>query len=291
MTEIPLPLSNPDFDRLAERRSDTDWFERQRRAENSRLLLFGETGPLLDAGSATPRLLRHPARELAVPAEHPLVLLGRQHDTVLFAAHAPESVAGSPTELREAALHLPAGEAALAAYGHAMLHWHVMHRHCGRCGAPTRSRDAGHRRECPACGRMLFPRTDPAIIVRVTSNDDAILLGRQANWDPDRYSVIAGFLEPGESAEQAVAREVFEETGIPVTDIRYCQSQPWPFPGTLMLGFSARATGNEITLHDGELETARFFSRDELLALVAEDRIRLPWRLSISRYLIDDWLT
>lgn len=291
MADIPLPLSNPDFDRLTERRADADWLERQRRAENSRLLLFGESGPLLDTGSASPRLLRQPARELAIPAEHPLVLLGRQHDAILFAAHAPETVSGTPTGLREAALHLPADEAALAAYGHAMLHWHTMHRHCGRCGAPTRSREAGHRRECPACGRMLFPRTDPAIIVRVTSAEDAILLGRQANWEPGRYSVIAGFLEPGESAEEGVAREVFEETGVRVTDVRYRHSQPWPFPGTLMLGFSARAIDHAITLHDGELETARFFSRDELLALVAEEKILLPWRLSISRYLIDEWLT
>jgi NAD+ diphosphatase len=189
------------------------------------------------------------------------------------------------SELRPLASELPAGEAGLLAYARALHLWRANHRYCSRCGAPMRSIHAGHVRHCSACAYESYPRIDPAIIVLV-HDGDAVLLGRKADWKPGRYSTIAGFVEPGESLEDAVRREVFEETGIAPGHISYHSSQPWPFPASLMLGFTARATVATPVLHDGELEDARWFSRDDL----AGGAITLPPPESISRRLIDGWL-
>jgi len=188
-------------------------------------------------------------------------------------------------ELRPLANELEPAEAGLVAYARALQLWHANHRFCGRCGAPTRSERAGHMRRCTACDAQSFPRLDPAIIVLVHDGQRA-LLGRQASWQPNRYSTIAGFVEPGESLEDAVRREVAEETGIAVRDILYHSSQPWPFPASLMLGFIARGEHAPPQLHDGELEDARWVERDEIRAGL----VNLPPRDSISRRLIDHWL-
>ncbi len=166
-------------------------------------------------------------------------------------------------ELRPLAAELPASEASLLAYARALSLWRANHRHCSRCSGPMRSDRAGHLLHCAACGYQSFPRLDPAIIVLVHDGDSA-LLGRQAGWAPGRYSTIAGFVEPGESLEDAVRREVYEETGIAARDIAYHSSQPWPFPSSLMLGFTASGTVAPPVLIDGELEDARWFSRAEL---------------------------
>jgi len=160
-------------------------------------------------------------------------------------------------ELRSVAALMPADQAGLLGYARAMIHWRRMHRHCGRCGADTVPGRAGHVLVCtnPACQHEQFPRLDPAIIVLV-SDGPRILLGRQASWPPGRYSTIAGFVEPGESLEDAVIREVAEETGVKVDEVRYHSSQPWPFPSSLMLGFTARASTHEVHLADQELEDA-----------------------------------
>lgn len=197
-----------------------------------------------------------------------------------------ERAEGRFEELRPLSALLPEREASLLAYARALTIWRQHHRYCGVCGAPTRPRRAGHVLACTneACGREVFPRLDPAVIVLVTDGERA-LLGRQASWPPNRYSTIAGFVEPGESIEAAVAREVFEETGVRVGDVTYHSSQPWPFPSSLMLGFHATAASTAITHHDAELDDARWFTRDQ----IAAGQPLLPPRTSISYRLIESW--
>jgi NAD+ diphosphatase len=189
-------------------------------------------------------------------------------------------------ELRSVAGDLPEDEAALLAYVRALVLWRERHRFCGRCGSPTVTRQSGHVLVCSvaSCGHQQFPRLDPAVIVLVSDGERA-LLGRQASWPKGRYSTVAGFVEPGESLEDAVAREVLEETGIAVAHVEYHSSQPWPFPSSLMLGFMARATSQVIHLNDAELEDARWLSRTQ----IAAGEISLPPRHSISFRLIEDW--
>ena len=180
--------------------------------------------------------------------------------------------------------------AGLLAFARGMVHWHQQHAFCGKCGSRTAMEEAGYLRRCTSkeCDRLHFPRTDPAVIVLVTHGDRA-LLGRQAKWDKTWYSVLAGFVEPGESLEQAVRREVKEEAGIDVGEVRYDSSQPWPFPSSLMIGFTADATNDHIKIGDDELDDARWFTRDEIAAALEAGELRLSPRTSISRHLIETW--
>jgi len=200
---------------------------------------------------------------------------------------APFAQAGEFHDLRYLGSVLPAEEANLVAHAIALVNWHGMQKFCGHCGAPTRATAGGNTRTCTdtGCDRVIFPRVDPAIIVLV-SRGDQCLLGRQSGWPEGRYSTVAGFVEPGESLEDAVRREVLEETNVQVGDVRYHSSQPWPFPSALMLGFVASAETDRIELVDGELEDARWFSRKECRSGFP----KLPFRLSIARRLVDDWL-
>ncbi len=198
---------------------------------------------------------------------------------------------GHPAGLREAATELPADEAALAAYAAALVSWHRRHRFCANCGAATEAADGGHERRCPACDAHHFPRTDPVVIVRVVDDRDRLLLGRQASWPEGRFSVLAGFVEPGETLEEAVRREVEEESGIEVGAVSYVASQPWPFPSSLMIGFSAQASSGHPEPGDDELAEVRWFTRAEVEAAAAgRGEIALSPPYSISRRLIDGWL-
>lgn len=200
--------------------------------------------------------------------------------------------------LRELTASLPAGALGTVAYAAALTSWVRATRFCGRCGAPTEPREAGHLRVC-ANGHGHHPRTDPVVIMLVTRGD-RVLLGRQAAWPAGRYSALAGFVEPGEALEAAVAREVCEETGVEVSDVRYVASQPWPFPLSLMLGFEATYAGGEPATRDGELEDVRWFARDEVAAAARDDvvwdqegdggRLLLPPRSAIARTLVEGWL-
>jgi NAD+ diphosphatase len=228
------------------------------------------------------------------PAE--LILLGEFRGRVCFAVEMPADrppvldnlgdEAAQFRDLRTLAGELPRDEAGLLAYARAMILWRERHRFCGRCGSPTVAAQAGHVLKCSdhACGNQQFPRIDPAIIVLITDGERA-LLGRQASWPAGRYSTIAGFVEPGESLEDAVVREVMEETGVVVDSVDYHSSQPWPFPSSLMLGFTAHATNSDIHLHDAELEDARWLDRGQ----IAAGEVALPPTHSISFRLIEDW--
>ncbi|MDJ0908896.1 MAG: NAD(+) diphosphatase [Woeseiaceae bacterium] len=221
------------------------------------------------------------------------IFLGLFRDKPAFAViiesdvEPPTAELGQYQDLRFIGTMMPADEANLAAHARALAIWHRSQLFCGACGSSSRPEAGGNTRRCenPKCGRSLFPRVDPAIIVLV-ENGDRCLLGRQAAWPEHRYSTIAGFVEPGESLEDAVRREVFEETNIHVSDVHYHSSQPWPFPSSLMLGFVAKATSEDIVLNDGELEDARWFTRDDLNS----DFPKLPFRISIARRLVDHWL-
>ncbi len=200
---------------------------------------------------------------------------------------------GEFRDLREVGALLPQRDGSILAYARGLMHWHRRHRFCGRCGAPTESRRSGHLRVCtsPSCGLEHFPRTDPAVIMLV-HDGEACVLGRRPGWPPGMHSTLAGFVEPGESLEEAVAREVREEVGlaVPLAGIRYNSSQPWPFPASIMLGFHARAERAPLTVYAEELEAAAWFSRERLLNLGEGDELRLPRKDSIARRLIEDWL-
>src|SRR5215208_400735 len=229
---------------------------------------------------------------LAAPSDD-AVFLGIADGTPLFAddVSAAEPDEGRPAGLREAATDLPAQEAALAAYAGSLLAWHRRHRFCANCGEPTEARDAGHERHCQACDAHHFPRTDPVVIVRVTDAEDRLLLGRQARWPERRFSLLAGYVEPGETLEEAVRREVLEESGVPLDSVAYLASQPWPFPSSLMLGFSAVAERGDPSPRDDELADVRWFERSEIEAAArGEGDLKLAPPYSIARRLIDAWL-
>lgn len=221
-----------------------------------------------------------------------LILLGEFRSSLCFALELPAEepphldTQGEFQDLRTIAGELAPDEAGILAYARAMLLWRERHRYCGRCGAANAATQAGHVMKCSneQCGIQQFPRIDPAVIVLVIDGERA-LLGRQAAWPVGRYSTIAGFVEPGESLEDAVAREVQEETGVRVGAVEYHSSQPWPFPSSLMLGFTAHATSTQIVRTDEELEDVKWVSREQ----IAAGEVALPMTHSISFRLIEDW--
>ncbi|MGQ0834245.1 MAG: NAD(+) diphosphatase [Gammaproteobacteria bacterium] len=292
--ERPNFFSGPYIDRRADLRELADWLEAARADANTLYLAARGTAHLLR---------RSPERAIAfLRADHPAIATARNEQLVLLGwfhgercvlvelddvAQSADFADGSFEELRPLAATLPAEDAGLLAYARAMSIWRAGHRFCSVCGAPMRSERAGHVLRCSnaACGAESFPRIDPAIIVLITDGD-RVLLGRQASWPPGRYSTIAGFVEPGESLEDAVAREVMEETGVVATSIAYHSSQPWPFPSSLMIGFHAQADSRAPVRVSGELEDARWFSRESL----ASGKTPLPPSQSISYRLIRGWV-
>ncbi len=196
---------------------------------------------------------------------------------------------GELTDLRAVAGLLPGHDASVLAHARGLMHWRTRHRFCGVCGGACEVRGAGHVMFCPACNTQHFPRTDPAVIMLVTSGDRGLLGHSQRFPNSTMYSTLAGFVEPGESLEEAVAREVFEESGIRVGRVQYHSSQPWPFPASIMLGFYAAALTEEITIDRTELMDARWFSRDQMRNH-ADHGFNLPRLDSIARRLIEDWL-
>jgi len=319
---LPNYYAAPGFERAGLRRRDPDWLREQVADSRSQFVpVWRSQNLVVDLAGAEPCAALVTVETVSLilgglddPDAHlahgRIVFLGvideRAHFALdLSAVEAPLDMlrdpalaaSGIPAEalrfadLRQLAGRLPRHEGALLAFARAMLFWHSRHRFCGLCGSPTLSEEAGHMRRCtdPACKAMHFPRTDPAVIMLVAEGE-RVLLGRQKSFPPGMYSTLAGFVEPGESLEDAVAREVREETAIEVDAVVYHSSQPWPFPANIMLGFHARAVSTEITIDPGELEDARWFERSWLLAHVDDDSFRLPRRDSIARRLVEDWL-
>ncbi|MHA1537589.1 MAG: NAD(+) diphosphatase [Alphaproteobacteria bacterium] len=265
-------------------------------------------GALFDAPHSNPQavyLEGQAAAELCA-AGGEIILLGLRGERAFIAVDispvgAPETLAPLAgvlssgetyfADLRAVGPLLDRRDGALFAYARGMMTWHRRHLFCGLCGAETVSHEAGHLRICgnEDCSTHHFPRTDPAVIMLVTDGTRC-LLGRQAAWPPGMHSTLAGFVEPGESLEGAVAREVFEEAGIRVNNVHYHSSQPWPFPSSVMLGFHAEATSTEITVDESELEAAEWFEADWIRAHAGKDGFRLPRVDSIARRLVDGWL-
>ena len=275
----PNTFTGAALDRAGDRRGDDDWVAAQLADPAARAVVAGAGGVHVAGG----RLALVPLAELG---GEPL-LLGLGEDGPVFAA---EAANGSLMGLREAAATLPRADGGLAAYAAALLNWHRRHRFCANCGHPTEVREAGHVRSCPNCGAEHHPRTDPVVIMLVLRGEE-VLLGRQPSWPPGRYSALAGFVEPGESLEEAVAREVREEARVEIGTPRYVSSQPWPFPSSLMLGFVAPWASGEPVIGDAELEDVRWFTRKAVQEAVAgRGELQLPPPLAIARRLVDGWL-
>jgi NAD+ diphosphatase len=283
---VPV-LSRSVHEREAHHRDDPAWLE-SAWARARVLLLTPELTTPVDETDAGPRLLLRKAD--GVPADVPRFFLGEHDGTPYFAVTAGKDLrADSWSGLREVGALLDDLGAGLLTSAVALAQWHALHTHCPRCGAPTEIVRGGWTRRCTNEGSEHWPRVDPAVIMLVHDGAGRCVLGRQPSWPAGRYSILAGFVEPGESAEAAVAREVAEEVGLAVTDIEYAASQPWPFPSSLMLGYTARLAGDPTLSVDGnELEAARWFSKDEIRG---RDGIRaLPPPVSIANRIITAWL-
>ena len=287
------PFTGMALDRAESARKDPEQVHRLLADPAARAVLAGGDGVVVSDGA----LLRsEPPRG---SGSEP-ILLGVAGGAGLFAldldalpaARRAELLSGATlVSLREAGIELPRGEAGLAAYVTALLNWHRRHHFCANCGTVTEIADAGYSRRCPSCGAVHFPRTDPVVIMTV-EHDGHLLLGRRAGWPEGRCSVLAGFISPGESAEEAVVREVREESGIVARDPVYVASQPWPFPSSLMLGFDARSDGGEPRARDGELAEVRWVPLNEVRDAVhgRNANLALPSPVSIARYLIERWV-
>jgi NAD+ diphosphatase len=285
-------FAGPYLERRADAREDPEWVAAAWDDSATRYLLARGTAHLLHGDPPRAAFLTRADPIVRSASATSLTLLGwfRGARCVLIALppERSEPPAGMRfEELRPLSALLPADEAGLLAYARALAVWRARTRYCGVCGAPTVAIRAGHCLTCsnPDCAEEFFPRIDPAIIVLVCDGERA-LLGRQASWPARRYSTIAGFVEPGESLEDAVAREVEEETGVRIVSARYDSSQPWPFPSSLMLGFRAQAPAGSVVRVSGELEDARWFTRTQLTSGEA----LAPPSHSISWHLISHWL-
>ena len=279
-------------DRIGERRKDSAWLAEAVQSQQSCFVpVWGDQ--CLVGGDPLQAILLGRNQVGSMIDDQDLIFLGLFRDRPAFAlsinadTDAPFPELGEFHDLRYLGTVLPPDEANLVAHARALVLWHASQVFCGVCGSSARPEAAGNSRIClnDACRREIYPRVDPAIIVLV-SDGERCLLGRQTSWPEGRYSTIAGFVEPGESLEDAVRRETYEETNIHVGKVTYHSSQPWPFPSSLMLGFMAEAESSDIVLNDAELEDAQWFTRKELRSGFP----KLPFRISIARRLVDHWL-
>ncbi|MCX5194525.1 NAD(+) diphosphatase [Streptomyces sp. NBC_00249] len=295
-TERPLSLAAPSgIDRAAHHRLDEAWLAAAWSHPTTRVFVVSGGQVLIDdTPDGGTGIVMTPAFEAPVTETH-RYFLGTDEDGVRYFALQKDSLPGRmdqsarPAGLREAGLLLSPRDAGLMVHAVALENWQRMHRFCSRCGERTVVAAAGHIRRCPGCGAEHYPRTDPAVIMLVTDEQDRALLGRQVHWPEGRFSTLAGFVEPGESIEQSVIREVWEEAGVRIGEVEYVASQPWPFPYSLMLGFNARAVSSEITVDGEEIQEARWFSREDLRAAIESGELLPPSGISIAARLVERW--
>lgn len=294
-TLLDLSLSRATVDRSAHERADDASLAAALTDPRTRVLALRSGSapwrPGPRGGTAAASLvLRSP-----VPADRDATpwFLGRMDGTACFAVLEEDVPGGDPQvgwgSLRDIGADLDDDEAGLLTTATALAGWHRVAGHCPRCGSPTEVVQGGWARRCPVDASEHYPRTDPAVIMAVTDPDDRLLLGTGLPWPDGRVSVLAGFVEAGETLEAAVAREVREEVGVVVDRVTYRGNQPWPFPASLMLGFRATTTETELTVDPTELRFAAWFSREEVAGAVASGELTLPGRLSIARALIEEW--
>ena len=296
-----ITFAGSPLDRASHLRRDAAWLEKQLESESSRFLAFHRLNVLIKTGK--PELAwAHAGLKSAMDARTGAVFLGLIDGVAHFALdlsplHDPVTelgLAGAATfaDVRSVAPTLPEGEASIVAQGRQMLDWHARHRYCAVCGHTTAVKEAGYMRECDECDAQHFPRTDPVVIMLV-HDDRRCLLGRQAGWPAQMWSALAGFVEAGETLEDAVRREVMEEAGIAVGDVRYHASQPWPFPASLMIGCMARAESEAITVDKSELEDAQWFERERVLRALRtpgpDVGFFVPPPMAIAHHLVKAW--
>src|SRR5579871_1384088 len=296
-----IPFSGNPLDRASERRPDTEWVAARRRDPNSLILpvwrlqpflLGNEKGPL-EAGFLKPGL----CESLAAP-DAPSVLLGLENDHAVFALDisasenpaevGPLAGLGVFRDMRAAAPLLPAKDVAILGQAKAMIDWHQRHGSCARCGAATILADAGYKRVCPSCNAEHFPRTDPVVIM-LAVHGEACLVGRGKQFPRGMYSALAGFIEPGETIEEAVRRELHEEAGVRAGEVTYFATQPWPFPSSLMIGCFAKAASREINVDEAELAEAIWLERSDARKLISGERVEGIWvppSIAIAHHLI-----
>jgi NAD+ diphosphatase len=298
MSRQPPPLGRAGVDRAAHLRADDEWLARAWANPSSRAILVAAGRVLVDENNTL--VTTHPAD--APTGERYFLGIAIPSDAAdaigIFAVAAPLPdplpTGTRALTVRDVGAELSDEDAGLLAHAAALEQWHARHPRCPLCGAATVVALAGHLRRCVDDGSEHHPRTDPAVIMLVIDTDgpdQRCLLGRQSTWPAGRMSTLAGYVEAGETLEHAVVREVFEEVGIRVDDVRYVASQPWPFPSSLMLAFTARATTTQVDVDGLEIAEARWFTRDQLTAAIASETVRLPMQASVAFYLINGWLS
>jgi len=299
-----LALSRATVDRAAERRTDTAWIEQAWADPKTRVVVVSDSRALIDLTGGRHELVLVAPQDapsegtrffLGIDPEGGVAYFGVSGDLPAPDAAGPggqedQRETRKALQLRQVGADLSARDAGLLTHAVALANWHDTHTHCPRCGTPTVPAPAGHLTRCPNDGTEHFPRLDPAVIMLVIDQQDRLLLARNATWPAGRLSVLAGFVEPGESCEHAVAREVLEEASVVVSQVEYMGSQPWPMPRSLMLGFRSVAAGEqEITVDEDEIGEARWFTRAELIEAIEAREVSLAPTSSIARKLIEYW--